>query len=131
MIGAGEVEFGPTGDGRIAGSMFETMVINEVYKQAGWSERTVDIAHYRDRNGAEVDLIIEDRRTTLAAGVEIKLTATSTDRHARHLAMLRDRLGARFTVGLVMHAGQQRLPLGERLWAVPVSTLWRDDATGG
>jgi hypothetical protein len=32
------------------------------------------------------------------------------------------------TVGLVVHAGRQMLPLGERLWAVPVAALWRDDA---
>lgn len=40
---------------------------------------------------------------------------------------LRDGLGARFTDGVVMHTGPHPLPLGERLWAVPVSALWRDD----
>jgi predicted AAA+ superfamily ATPase len=104
------------------------MVIAEVYKQTGWSERTLDLAHFRDRNGAEIDLIVEDRRTAQVAGLEFKLTATPTERHARHLEMLRDRLGSRFTAGLVVHAGRQMLPLGERLWAVPVAALWRDDA---
>jgi predicted AAA+ superfamily ATPase len=131
VISAGEAEFGATADGRVAGALFETMVITEVYKQSGWSERTVDLAHLRDRNGAEIDLIVEDRRTAQVAGLELKLTATPTERHARHLATLRDRLGSRFTVGLVVHAGRQLLPLGERLWAVPVATLWRDDAAPG
>jgi uncharacterized protein len=104
--------------------LFETFVITEVLKQATWSERSVDLSYFRDRDGAEVDLIAEDRRTGELAGLEIKLTSTPTARHAKHLMMLRDKLGSRFTTGLVVHAGSQSLPLGDRLWAVPVSTLW-------
>lgn len=71
---------------------------------------------------------MEDRRSGELAGLEIKLTSTPTARHARHLAMMRDKLGDRFTTGLVVHAGSQVLPLGEKIWAVPVSTLWQSDA---
>lgn len=127
LCGAGEADFGLRADGRIAGALFETFVLTEVYKQTGWSERTVDLHHFRDRNGAEIDLIVSDRRTGEFAAVEVKLTATPTERHARTLAVFRDRFGPRFTVGLVVHTGAHTLPLGERLWAVPVSALWRDD----
>jgi hypothetical protein len=34
----------------------------------------------------------------------------------------------KFATGLVIHAGSQALPLGDRLWAVPVSALWRSDS---
>jgi hypothetical protein len=85
----------------------------------------VDLGYYRDRDGAEVDLIVEDRRTGEVAAIEIKMTSTPNGRQARHMAGLRDRLGDRFRVGLVLHTGSQRLPLGDRLWAVPVSALWR------
>ncbi len=61
------------------------------------------------------------------AGVEVKLTATPNRRHARTLATFAEHLGQRFAVGLVIHAGQHTVPLGERLWAVPVSALWRSD----
>jgi predicted AAA+ superfamily ATPase len=88
----------------------------------------VDLSYFRDRNGAEVDLIVEDRRSGELACIEIKLTSSPSVRHARHLAMLRDKLGARFRTGLVVHAGPQVLPLGERIWAVPVSALWRSDS---
>lgn len=127
LVGAGEADFGGGADGRVAGALFETFVAAEVCKQASWSDLGVDIAHFRDRNGPEVDLIVEDRRRRLVAGIEAKLTATPTTRHARHLALLRDRLGARFAVGLVLHGGTHTLPLGERLWAVPVAALWRSD----
>lgn len=128
LSGLGEQTFAPAADGTAAGALFETFVITEVLKQATWSERSVDLSYFRDRNGAEVDLIAEDRRTGELAGLEIKLTSTPTARHAKHLMMLRDTLGSRFTTGLVVHAGSQTLPLGDRIWAVPVSTLWRSDS---
>ncbi|MGH8907201.1 MAG: ATP-binding protein [Egibacteraceae bacterium] len=127
LCGTGEAEFGPRADGRQAGALFETFVLTEVHKQSAWCERSVDLAHFRDRNGAEIDLIVEDRRTGQFAGIEAKLTSTPTDRDARHLASFRDRFGARFTVGLVIHAGSYTLPLGDRLWAVPVTALHRHD----
>jgi predicted AAA+ superfamily ATPase len=127
LCGLGEQIFSPTADGTAAGALFETFVITEVLKQATWSERSVDLSYFRDRDGAEVDLIAEDRRTGEVAGIEIKLTSTPTARHARHLMMLRDKLGDRFTTGLVVHAGPRALPIGDRLWAVPVSALWRSD----
>jgi predicted AAA+ superfamily ATPase len=128
LCGLGEQAFAPTADGVAAGALFDTFVTTEVMKQATWSDRSVDLSYFRDRNGAEVDLIVEDRRTGELAGIEIKLTSTLTARHARHLAMLRDKLGHRFTTGLVVHSGPQTLSLGERLWAVPAATLWRSDS---
>lgn len=131
LCGAGEADFGPNSDGRIAGPLFETFVITEICKQTGWSERDVDLHHFRDRHGAEIDLIVSDRRSGRFAGIEIKLTATPTERHVRTLARFRDSYGDRFTVGLLVHTGQHSLPLGERLWAVPVNALWRSDPASG
>lgn len=127
LIGASESDFGPHADGRIAGALFETWVVTEICKQTGWSDRAVDLHHFRDRRGAEIDLVVTDRRSGAIAGVEIKLTATPTERHTRTLAAFRDHYGDRFTVGLLVHAGEHSLPMGERLWAVPVSALWRSD----
>jgi uncharacterized protein len=127
LVQAGTDDFMPGADGRMAGGLFESFVVTEVLKQATWSRTTVDVAHFRDRYKAEVDLVIEERRTGRLACVEVKLTSTPKADHARHLAMLRDRLGDGFTVGLVIHAGEKVVPLGERLWAVPVTALWRSD----
>lgn len=127
VTGTGEEQFGPRADGRIAGALLENLVLVEVQKQASWSEASLGISHFGDRNGDEIDIVVEERRRGLIAGIEVKLTATPTERHARHLARMRDRLGSRFTVGIVLHAGQHPLPLGDRLWALPVSALWRSD----
>lgn len=40
LCGLGEQAFGPTADGTAAGALFETFVINEVFKQSTWSERS-------------------------------------------------------------------------------------------
>jgi predicted AAA+ superfamily ATPase len=102
-------------------------VAGEVLKQASWSAESLEVGHYRDRDGREIDLIVSERRSGRVAAVEAKPTATPSARHAKHLAWLRDQLGERFTVGLVVHAGEVVLPLGDRLWAVPWSYLWRSD----
>lgn len=41
---------------------------------------------------------------------------------ARHLADVRDRVGERFTLGVVLHTGGQTVVLGDRLVATPIAT---------
>ena len=48
-------------------------------------------------------------------------TATPTASHARRLAALRDRLGERFRLGVVLHTGATVTGLGDRLIALPSS----------
>lgn len=98
-----------------------------MFTRRRWPTKMSHRQHAGDRNGAEIDLIVSDRRTGEFAAVEVKFTSTPTEQHAKTLAAFRDRFGSRFTVGLVIHTGSHALPLGERLWAVPVSALWRDD----
>jgi predicted AAA+ superfamily ATPase len=60
------------------------------------------------------------------AAVEVKVAATVRTEDFRHMARLRDRLGGeRFHRGVVLYAGGERLPFGERLEAWPLSILWR------
>ena len=71
----------------------------------------------------EVDLVIEVGAGKVI-GIEIK-AASGVDPHdARHLAWLRDELGDRFVAGVVLHTGSFVYPLGERITAAPISTLW-------
>jgi predicted AAA+ superfamily ATPase len=124
LLGLGERELGTLERDRELGFLLESFVVTELCKQASWNHRAVDILHFHDRNGPEVDIIVEQRTTGAVAGVEVKATMTPRAEHARHLVLLRDRLGDAFTVGVVMHLGAAVLPLGDRLWAVPVPALW-------
>jgi predicted AAA+ superfamily ATPase len=111
LCGAGEKTFTPNGDPALAGALFESLVITEVLKQSVWSEHSVYVSHYRDRHVGEIDLIVEERRSGEVAAIEVKLSSTPITKHAKHL----------------VHTGANTLPLGERIWAVPVSALWRTD----
>ena len=108
---------------RARGQMFETFAVNELRRQAGWSDLGVDFFHYRDRNGREIDLVCEAPDGRVAA-VEVKASATVRPGHAAHIAWLRDRLGDRFTAGAVFYTGSLSLPLGDRISALPLSALW-------
>ena len=122
-VGATAVEAG----GGVIGQLFETLVIGELCKQTLWAERSVRVFHFRDRNGVEVDAILEDGHSGRVCGIEAKATSTPRPIDGRHLLRLRDALGDRFSLGVVIHLGDQILSLGDRLWAVPLAALTRDD----
>lgn len=121
LLGVG-VEQLAVRDAPWVGPLLESFVVNELARQAGWSTIDTRMFHYRDRDQREIDVVLEHGRRVL--GIEVKATATPTAAHARHLAALRDRIGDRFHLGVVLHTGSTRLPLGDRLVAIPVSTLW-------
>lgn len=105
------------------GPIIEGFVFAEVLRQAGWSSRRQRLSHYRDRDNVEVDLVVEDSQNRVV-GIEAKATLDIGPRDYRHLAALRDRVGDRFSAGVILHCGMHVLPLGDRLWAMPISTLW-------
>jgi predicted AAA+ superfamily ATPase len=101
-------------------------VANEIAKQLTWCQTPARLLHFRDSDGAEVDLLLEadDGRV---AGIEVKATSTPRPEDFRWLAELRDRLDraqGEFTAGVVLHTGQRRLQFGDRLVALPTSDLW-------
>ena len=110
---------------QMTGPMLESFVAMELIKQRGWSQRQPAIRHWRDRNGAEVDLIIEDDDGTIA-GIEVKASASVTPADVRHLRLLQEKLGSRFVAGVVLYLGDAVVQLGTALWAAPVSLLWSD-----
>jgi len=106
-----------------AGSLMETFVAGELQRQSSWSSTVFTLHHFRDRNGKEVDLILENDARDLV-GVEVKSSATVRPRDFTSLAFLRDNLGSRFRMGVVLYTGQVPVRFGERLWALPLSSLW-------
>lgn len=108
-------------DKALLGQLLETFVYQELRKQADWQEQELHFCHYRDKDKVEVDIIIEQGRQL--AGIEIKATATVTQRDFRGLKKLRDAAGKRFAAGVLLYDGDTLLPFGDRLYAVPVSVL--------
>jgi predicted AAA+ superfamily ATPase len=111
--------------GAVTGRLVETLVLNEVLRQASWAETPIRASFYRDARQREVDLVLESGRRVV--GIEIKASTTANARDARHLGFLRDRLGERFVRGVVIYSGGSAVPIGERLLALPIGTLWGTD----
>lgn len=121
LLGADEQRI--ANDDRVTGPALETFVAMEIVKHASWSAAAPRVYHFRDRRGAEVDLVPEDRSGRVAA-IEVKAKVSSAGADRRGLEMLRDAAGDRFLAGAVVHPGERTLPLGDRLWAVPIGALW-------
>lgn len=65
----------------------------------------------------------------LVGGICSTLKATSTYRpeHVRAMRVLAERLGDRFLGGAVLGLSTERYLLGDRIWGLPVATLWEHD----
>ena len=109
-------------DDQVTGKTLENFVVTEVLKHADWSRVDATAHHYRQRE-EEIDLVLESRAGRLAA-VEVKAAASIARRDLRAMERLRDRAGDRFRAGVVVCSVAQTTPLGDRLWAVPISGLW-------
>ncbi len=58
-------------------------------------------------------------------GVEVKASNNLTGRDFKGLRKLQEVAGERFHRGVVLYAGSEHLPFGDRLEAVPLGALWR------
>lgn len=106
-----------------AGPVIETWVMGELGRQLDWNLPDARLYHYRTRDGIEVDAVLEDFRGQVIA-VEVKAGETVRSSDFRGLAHLRDRLGARFVAGFVLHLGTASRAFGDRLRALPAAALW-------
>jgi hypothetical protein len=112
----------------LTGPLLETFVAAELRKQAGWSERSVGLWHYRTHAGREVDLVLEDRAGRVV-GIEVKASASPTSADFNGLRALQAANPDAFVRGIVLHGGSISVPFGERLHALPIPWLWRMGAT--
>ncbi|MBM3605619.1 MAG: ATP-binding protein [Alphaproteobacteria bacterium] len=105
------------------GAILETFIYSEIRKIASWSEQQSAVFHFRDRDGMEVDIVI-DTPAGAVAGIEIKAAASVSSEDFKGLRKLREAVGDRFLQGLVLYDGEQVVPAGDGLFAAPISCLW-------
>ncbi len=90
---------GPAADRPLLGQLLETFVFQELRRQASWYEDPLAFFHFRDKDGSEVDIVME-RGARALAGVEAKAAATVTAADFRGLRRLREAAGKRFAGGV-------------------------------
>ncbi len=111
-------------DRSLLGQLIETFVLSGVAATSKLArDEPINFFHFRDRDDAEVDIVLE-RGTRELVGVEVKASATVSMRDFRGMHKLRDAAGKRFVAGVVLYDGEITASFGEGFFAVPIRALW-------
>ena len=112
-------------DRPLLGHVLESFVFQELRRQASWYRQPHKFFHFREKDGAEVDIVIQ-RGATALAGVEVKAAATVDDADFRGLRKLRAITGEHFdfAAGALLYNGDRCVSSDDDIYAVPLSALW-------
>jgi hypothetical protein len=105
------------------GQLLETFTYQELLRQASGHDAEIRFHHFRDRDGYEVDVVME-RGGEEIAGVEVKAASTVTDRDFRGLRRLASAARRKFVSGVVLYDGETSASFGDHMYAVPIRALW-------
>ena len=114
-------------DRSMYGRMLETFVLQELRRQASWRTDELRFHHFRDRDGVEIDIVIEGAGGAIA-GIEVKSAASVNASDFAGMRKLKEVAGPRFARGVVLYDGDVSVSFAERLHAVPIAQLWRPRA---
>lgn len=111
-------------DGDLLGRLLDTFVAAQLRPEVALTLGEQRLYHLRAQDGRrEVDLLVELAGGRVVA-IEVKASASPSPRDAAHLMCLRDELGEGFAMGCVLHTGPLPFPMGDRIVAAPISSLW-------
>jgi len=96
----------------------------ELLKDAGWSDTKPALYHFRSLSRHDVDIVLEDGAGRVI-GVEVKASSTVKSSDLRSLRALSEAAGDRFARGIILYMGEQVIPFGETIHALPVDAIWR------
>ena len=105
------------------GNVLETFAYGELLKHITTAQDDYRLLYYRDVDMFEVDVVIENAAGQLI-GVEIKAAATVKAGDLHGLKKLGSVAGDQFKMGVLLYDGDETMPLGDNIWAAPLSTLW-------
>ena len=106
----------------LLGAVAETWVLSELLKHVAFTQEGLSLWHYRTQTHIEVDFILENRAGHIC-GIEVKASTTVDSKDFKGLRHLQDTEPAIFQRGIVLYAGRELVPFGDKLWAVPLS-VW-------
>lgn len=110
-------------DSHLLGRTLENYIVLELLKQISWSDKNIQMYHYRDYKHVEVDIILEGPGGDLVA-IEIKSSETISNDDFKGLRRFQEFAGEKCIQGILLYAGNKHLPFGEKLTASPITSLW-------
>ncbi len=110
----------------LLGPLLESFVYAELLKLASWTDDHFTFSHFRDKDGKEVDFVIEKPGGELV-GIEVKAAATVHHRAFSGLRSLAAACGDRFKLGIILCDKDETIRFGNRPAAVPLSPHYGRD----
>ncbi len=110
----------------LLGQLLETFVFQELKRQVSSSYEPYKFYHYRDRDGVEVDMIIE-RGAFELVGIKVKAAASISKSDFRGLRKIKAAHGDRFKYGAVLYDGEICASFGDGLYGIPIRMLWENN----
>ncbi|MCY4160222.1 MAG: ATP-binding protein [Bacteroidetes bacterium] len=108
------------------GQLVESFVLQELQRQASFSDEPYKFYHFRDQDGVEVDIIMELGAFELA-GIEVKSTASVSNSDFKGLRKIKATHGDRFRCGVVLYDGEICRAWGDNMYSVPIRMLWESE----
>lgn len=109
-------------DSLMFGFVLESFIVNEIKKQLSFFDLKIEQYHFRQESN-EVDIVLEEKGGNIV-GIEIKKSMTIKSSDFDGLKVLKLYAKKNFVRGIVLYSGNQMIPFGEDLWAVPITSLW-------
>jgi uncharacterized protein len=111
-------------DNDLCGRYFDAFATAQFRPEVVLMQSPPGLHHLRLEAGRrEVDLVVE-LGPGRVLGFEFKAGSAPDSGDARHLFWLRDQLGKDFAGGAVIHSGPAIYELGDRVYAVPLCSVW-------
>jgi predicted AAA+ superfamily ATPase len=109
--------------GELTEEIYETMVVNELFKWVKTTQKDADIYFYRTHSGLELDILLETEFGVIGMEIKARNRLASTDiRAMRDVAMS---LGSQWRGGIVIYQGDEIKQIAEPgIWAVPSRRLF-------
>lgn len=107
--------------GPLAGPIFETAVLSEIFKTILHRGEQPQIYFWRTASGTEVDFVVETEGKLVP--IEVKLSETPHPNMAQGILSFQADFPGRVTPGYVVHPGTTRLPISQGVTALPFGSL--------
>lgn len=110
-------------DLNLLGSLVENYIFCELKRLSTWQEEPLSFYHYRDKDKAEVDIVLETLSGAVI-GIEVKASATLSISDFDGLKKLKQNAGSDFLMGILLYDGDHSTAFEENIYAVPLSSVW-------
>jgi predicted AAA+ superfamily ATPase len=106
-----------------SGKIVESFVFNELRAQIDL-DYNYSLYQYRDRVGREIDFLVENGDGALL-GVEVKAGSAVSKDDFKHMTWFKHNIVTdKEFIGVVLYAGENVLPFGPDMYAIPIAALW-------